>query len=50
MTNEWFNSRDNLRELVAHMIDTDGELDVVYFLEKPWKWQAEWDKLQETKS
>lgn len=46
---EWYDSRENLANLARYIIDENGSesLDVVYFLEKPWKWTEEWNQYQE---
>ena len=41
---EWYESINNLTSLAQHLIDQDGEMDTVYFLEKPWKWESEWNQ------
>ncbi len=43
---DWYDDRENLRNLAEYLIDKDGDLDTVYFLEKPWKWNEEWLEYQ----
>ena len=40
----WYASLDNLSKLAKYIVNKDGQesLDIVYFLEKPWKWENEW--------
>lgn len=44
---EWYQSIENLRQLAAFIQDKDGAtaLDTAEFLEKPWKWNEEWDEM-----
>lgn len=51
MESNWYDNRMNLQHLAAFLDavglpveDSDG---VAYFLEKPYKWQKEWDILQD---
>lgn len=43
----WYETHDNL-VMLATMLDDDGRFDetadVVRFIEKPWKWTAEWER------
>ena len=45
---KWFESHDNRIEL-AHWLLVDGwftyPIDMLRYFEKPWKWTAEWDKM-----
>jgi len=41
---DWYDDREHLRQLAEYLIDKDGDLDIVYFLEKPWKWEPEWEE------
>jgi len=45
---KWFTSHDNLTNLYRYLVDKDGQesLDIVDFLEKPWKWENEWNEYQ----
>jgi len=45
---QWYNNLENLTNLVRFIIDKDGEIDTVYFLEKPWKWDQEWMNYQKS--
>lgn len=47
---EWYSSIENLRDLASFIIDRDGEIDTVDFLEKPWKWDTEWKKMNATQT
>jgi hypothetical protein len=47
---EWWQHHSNLALLYRHLVQSDqidpAQADeVAYFLEKPWKWQAEWAEL-----
>lgn len=53
MSREWYDSHENLRALVEWMwkhdwsetcFTDDAFKLVIYFLEKPWKWQEEWEQ------
>ncbi len=43
---KWYNKGENMANLARYIIDKEGEIDTVYFLEKPWKWESEWDAYQ----
>ena len=45
---KWYESMENLENLARYVIDKDGEIDTVYFLAKPWKWENEWEEYQES--
>jgi len=47
---KWYESIDNLTSLGYQLKDEDPEFDVIYFMEKPWKWNAEWTYYQEHKT
>ena len=51
MSEEWYDSRDNLLKLAQWIVYNDGSgaLDVMYFLEKPWKWNEEWANMNSEK-
>lgn len=38
----WYDDHSNLWLCASVMREIDGAFDVLYFLEKPWKWEAEW--------
>ena len=44
----WYDDHRNLSELLDHLLTIDGLVadEAVYFLSKPWKWNAEWEELQ----
>lgn len=46
----WYNNHENLVELATYL-NTKGDLssadDMLYFFEKPWKWENEWNEYQE---
>jgi len=44
----WYTSLDNLAQLAKYIVNKEGHksLDIVYFLEKPWKWEKEWNEYQ----
>lgn len=43
MSQEWYDNRDDLAELYEFM-DTIGYTpDMPYFIEKPWKWDGEFN-------
>ncbi len=45
----WYNNHENLVELATYL-NTKGDLssadDMLYFFEKPWKWELEWNEYQ----
>jgi len=45
----WYNNHENLVELATYL-NTKGDLssadDMLYFFEKPWKWENEWNEYQ----
>lgn len=45
---EWWLDHSNLTALMRWLIDEqEMTLDqVTYFLEKPWKWSPEWDRMR----
>lgn len=46
---KWWLSTENLRQLASFIQDRDGgydSLDTAYFLEKPWKWEEDWNEYQ----
>ena len=43
---KWYENIENLANLARYIIDKDGEIDTVYFLEKPWKYEKEWNNYQ----
>ena len=43
---EWDDNLKNLRNLAEYIIDRDGEIDTVHFLEKPWHYHDDWDEYQ----
>ena len=44
----WYDSRDNLSALIRYLVDTDEirPEDIYYLVQKPWKYDAEWDAYQ----
>jgi len=41
----WFTNHENLTNLVKYIVEKDGQesIDIVCFMEKPWKWEKEWE-------
>lgn len=44
---KWYESIENLCNLAKELKDEDPEFDVIYFMEKPWKWNQEWINFKE---
>lgn len=44
---KWYESITNLTILATHLREDDSEFDVIYFMEKPWKWNQEWIEFKE---
>lgn len=42
----WYVDIDNLAELARYLIDRDGKIDTVYYIQKPYKWEDEWREFQ----
>lgn len=44
---KWFEKHDNLTAFASVLIDLgtfERPKDVLYFFEKPWKWEPEWER------
>lgn len=48
MESHWFDDFSNVLKLARHLIE-NGDLDtaseVLYYFEKPWKYDSEWEEL-----
>jgi hypothetical protein len=44
---EWWHDHKNLRSVALDMVEQGDEVDYVLdMLEKPWKWQDTWERVQ----
>lgn len=45
---DWHESHDNLCAMAHHLLDSHDfdARQLLYFFEKPWKWDAEWREYQ----
>lgn len=52
MRGEWYDDRLNLAQLARYMEQQDDSTcdDVVYMLEKPWKFEEEWRRCDDASS
>lgn len=40
----WYQSHANLHDLAIWLEEREPNFDWRYFLEKPWKWETDWDE------
>ena len=44
----WYTDMENLAALARYLIDKDGEIDTVLFIQKPSHWEPEWEEFLST--
>lgn len=46
----WYTDYENIKNLAYWLLSKgkfNSEKDVVYFIEKPWKWEEEWNEMMQ---
>lgn len=43
---EWWQSRENLADLVGYLREYQPDCDFEYLLRKPWKWQSAYEDMR----